>query len=166
MSSSNVCFAGLWHNWRIVPQDSPKGRPGTVPFGKSAVYFPTLSCISPSCRKGLCADNGVFVNSGCSCPTLSSVPSWCCLHLHTWTTEPPVSATETSLRSVTCAQCACRVSLIPSLDKRLYDVKVCDIVWFSFAVFCNFSPICTTCEWVDLWMLCVFPFLLCQHYEL
>lgn len=62
-----------------------------------------------------------FLFSGCSCPTLSSVHSWCCHRLHMWTTEPRVSATATSLRLVMCAQFVCQVSLIQTKLIQMHD---------------------------------------------
>lgn len=90
-----------------------------------------------------------LLSSGCSCLTPSSGHSWCCRRLHMWTTELRVSATVTSLKSVTCAQFVCPVSL--NCLRVFITGKSCSMsflitLFLLFLVFCNFSPICTTCE--------------------
>lgn len=108
VASSDVrFFAGLRYNRRIVPQDTPESCPGTIPPGEVAFTF--LYLLSSGKDGALCWQ--CFVNSGCSCPTRSSAPSWCCHSQRTSTTERRASATGTSLKLVTCAQCAYQVSL-------------------------------------------------------
>lgn len=142
---ANLCFIGLWYNWRTVPQDTTESCPGTIPFGKSTVSFFHIS-LSEGC---LCWRRCVFfLNSGCSCLTPSSAHSWCCHHQHMWTTELRASVIEISSRSAMCALFVCQVSLIPSQNTHTWLFAAVKSLFScsSLVVFCNFSPICTTCE--------------------
>lgn len=65
------------------------------------------------------------------------------------TTELPASVIGTSLKLATCALCACQVSLWISNSLISYIPMTCfsERQFFDFfSVFCNFSPICSTCE--------------------
>ncbi|AWP07176.1 putative general transcription factor IIH subunit 3 [Scophthalmus maximus] len=64
---------------------------------------------------------------------LSSVHSWCCRRLHTWTTELHVSVIATSSRLVTCAQFVCQYSatLAPSVQRARLSSKYNYHTWSS-----------------------------------
>lgn len=148
-----LCFPGLWYYRWHISESAPHAIPFAVFAGKS--YRKHLSVFSYG-RCGILltsltrkySSTILFSCSGCFSLIKSRDHSLSSHLPFMLTTELHASVTEISLKLVTCAPCACQVSLwilkglIPYIQVNCSN----ESPFFSSPVFCNFSPICSTCE--------------------